>query len=480
MELYVDRNDFAVFMLLFLLNLVLVFYQPLYHVLFIDEGQYLLVSKKMIEGWVPYRDIIENKPPGMYISVIPAVLLCGNDIAKLRVYTAFMVSLTIFLVYLIGKKLSNRKGGFLAAAIMIFINAFPGFCGYVLMTDPVANLFIAAMFYCLVCFELSYSVIFLVSILFAAACSVRQTCIFMIIPVIYELYNSGKKLEWGRSAAVFAAGLSVILVPMVIYLFMNSALQYAFYWMFLALVGSKWQSISDVASTWVMMAILFLPFVLLTVIGLRRMNKKYITIFLWLLSGLIIALMGWGYWHNYLFAVPALSILASRGVENVLKLKGKMKKEIFTGIIIFIIFMALLFLAFEFYVMGGMAFSPSWEEQKGISDFIRANTQRDDRIFVFGVNSEVYYLSDRDPATRMSFFGGYVCNMSKEEDEELVFNPLRRQNTKYFVINHPNIADMCGNGSRIEREAMEYVDASYVYVDSWGPLDLYERMGSTT
>lgn len=62
-----DKNRLAILLFLVLLNILAAFSQPLS--IFTDEGQYLLISKKMLDGWVPYRDIVENKPLGMYILV---------------------------------------------------------------------------------------------------------------------------------------------------------------------------------------------------------------------------------------------------------------------------------------------------------------------------------------------------------------------------------------------------------------------------
>ena len=480
-----DRKDLGIFLFIFLLNLVLVFCQPLYSVILTDEGQYLLLSKKMIDGWVPYRDIIENKPLGMYISMIPAVLLCGKDIAKLRIYTSLMVSLTIFFTYLIGKKLENWKIGLLAATMMAFITAFPGLNGYTVMTDMVANLFIVPMFYCLICLELTPFVVFLIGLLFAAACSVRQTSILMIIPIVFVYYSSKKRFKHIKTIAVFAVGMAIIFIPMLLYLLANSALYDAVYWVFISqLIGvaGTWSTAYKISNL-IMLGILFLPFILLTVVGLIGIRRKYYVIILWFLCSFTIAQITYTYWHNYLFVIPPFSIFAAVGVGNIIKLADKLRgglgRSIFIGIITFFVLIFSMFLVAEISLMGGIRYS-SWEEQTGISNYIRANSQPDDRIFVFGVNSEVYYLSDRDPATRMSFFGGYTCNMSKGEADEFIFGPISRQSTKYFIINHPNIVDMCGNESKVEREVMTYVNSTYIYAGFWGPLEIYKRNESNS
>ena len=479
-----DGKGFAIFMLLFALNLFLIFYTPLYRVIYVDEGQYLLVAKKMIDGWVPYRDIIENKPLGAYISLFPAVLLCGTDIVKLRVYTAFMATLAAFLTYLIGKKVGNWRVGLFAAGITTVINAFPGIGGYILYTDSVANLFILGMFYCLLYLQLDYNAIFLIGMLFTAACSIRQSCIFMILPVIYHLYQHRKKLKVVRSMGMFIAGIGIVIVPMLLYLFINSAIHDAFYWIFISPVKVIPRSFDILGriQDLVILSILFLPFLLLAISGLGGMKKRYTIVLIWLLSGLANAEAGYAWPHNYIFIVPPLSIFASIGIENIINLKNSIKdpvrSNIFAVVLLIVCITALFYIICEFGSASIEWYTPL-ENQKGIADYINKNTQKEDKIFMFGMNSELYYLSGRDPATRMSFFWGYTCVMGKEEEDEFIFNPLKNVRPKYFLVNDPKTMDLCKNESNIETGVLEYVNANYVYVNTWGFTDLYERINKS-
>ncbi len=103
-----NKNTALVLLLFIVLNILSAFYQPFSKSFSVDEGQYILIAKKMLDGWVPYRDIVDNKPLGMYLSLIPAVLLGGKDMVKLRLYGALIASLTSFLIFLIGEKVKNK------------------------------------------------------------------------------------------------------------------------------------------------------------------------------------------------------------------------------------------------------------------------------------------------------------------------------------------------------------------------------------
>lgn len=191
------------------MNILAAFSQALS--IFVDEGQYLLVSKKMLDGWVPYRDIIENKPIGMYISLIPAVLLCGKDFVKLRLFGVFIVSLTSFLIFLIGERVKDKKAGLLGALVFILIESFPNLYGYNLLTEPIANLFIAALFYMIICAELGYPGALVIGALTAASCSVKQTSLFVFIPLAFVFMHASRKLDRKKLLLSFLIGGGLLL-----------------------------------------------------------------------------------------------------------------------------------------------------------------------------------------------------------------------------------------------------------------------------
>lgn len=117
------------------------------------------------------------------------------------------------------------------------------------------------------------------------------------------------------------------------------------------------------------------------------------------------------------------------------------------------------------------------ENQKGVGDFIMSHTHEGDRIFVFGLNLEEYYLSGRDPATKRTFLADEMCNTSKEIYES-VLAPFEINKPKYIVVSSFYVTEVCGNGSRLETAVRGYMNENYIYANSWGPIELYERKGS--
>ncbi|MCX6776215.1 MAG: glycosyltransferase family 39 protein [Candidatus Micrarchaeota archaeon] len=467
-----EKSTFAVFLFLLLLNVIIALSQPL--AIFVDEGQYLLISKKMIEGWVPYRDIVENKPIGMYISLIPAVLLCGNDFVKLRLYGALIVGVTSFLVFLIGSKTTGRAAGLLAALIFICIAAFPSLYGYNLITEPVVNLFVVALFYVLLKEKLNSERALLIGILTAAACSVRQTSVFVFLPLAFAFLYYNGKTDKKRILLSFLAGGAVITIPILLYLTLNSALGDAFYWTFLHLIrlgGSDTESKLQTVGAY---SLLFLPFVLASFLSLLELSKEKKVVWLWLLGSLILVQVGYAWSHNYILLAPPFSILAADGIAGaVRKGRNEFVKTFLRGVRI-ALFLTMLLVFLEFNIIRESKYYPSWQEQKQISDFIANHTNRSEGIFVFRNNAEIYYLSDREPVGRMSFFfGGYFEMMDEKELKEFVFGPLEEKKPRYFVFNAADFAAY--RDFKNSNAVRDYMLENYVYVTGAGPLEVYER-----
>lgn len=473
----VNRKIFFIFILLNLLSILAALSQPLS--IFVDEGQYLLIAKKMLDGWVPYRDIVENKPLGMYLSLIPAVLLCGRDFVKLRLFGAFVVSFTSFFIFLIGEKVRDWKAGLLGAVIFILLEAFPGFFGYNLLSEPMANLFIAAFFYLLISNSSKLSKWMLMGILAASACSIKQTAVFIFIPLAFVLIRSRRELR-GRFILSFMLGIGVVLLPMLLYLFLNSALDEAVRWTFFSLLQLGGSSLQSKLETFFIFSFLFFPFILSSLMSLMNMSEMEKLIWVWLLSSIIFVQIGYAWFHNYLFVFPAVSLLAAMGLLNSGGVVVK-KHIIMRGVSITVCLGMMVVFLCEVVMTAWVAeegrlykFHASWWEQEAVSSFIATHTEKGERIFVFRNDAEVYYLSERDPVGRMTFFfWDYFASMDENQMREFIFEPLEEHKPGYVVFNSADFSafEKVDNSVAVKR----YIDERYEYVMSSGPLEVYRR-----
>lgn len=90
-------------------------YQP---ILDIDECAFAEFANKIIEGYVPYIDVVDNKPPLTYYTVALIFLVFGkNNLLAVHLVTTLMVMATALLVYITGKEIRDEKTGIISAII---------------------------------------------------------------------------------------------------------------------------------------------------------------------------------------------------------------------------------------------------------------------------------------------------------------------------------------------------------------------------
>jgi hypothetical protein len=108
----------------------------------LDEEFYLVVADRMIHGAIPYVDIWDRKPIGLFLIYASTRLLGGEGFAQYQVVAAIFSGSTAGYIWLISRRSASNFGAILAALAYIFwLNIFSGSAGQ----SPVFyNLFIAA------------------------------------------------------------------------------------------------------------------------------------------------------------------------------------------------------------------------------------------------------------------------------------------------------------------------------------------------
>ncbi|MCR0981093.1 glycosyltransferase family 39 protein [Roseomonas populi] len=92
-----------------------------------DEQFYLLVGDRMLGGALPYRDIWDRKPVGLFLIYAAIRSLGGEGVLQYQLVATVFAAATAFLIFRIGAEVASRRGGFLAgAAYLLWLGAFGG------------------------------------------------------------------------------------------------------------------------------------------------------------------------------------------------------------------------------------------------------------------------------------------------------------------------------------------------------------------
>jgi len=133
-----------------------------------DEGMYAYFGQEILRGAIPYRDMIDHKPPGIHYLYALIIAVAGPTIEAIRIATALYSSLTTAAVYAV----SRRAGGLSAGQVTAFLYAV--FSGLPMLQGSSSN-----------------------------------TEVFMVLPIIVSVYCYNRFLDTERRCYLSASGLSI-------------------------------------------------------------------------------------------------------------------------------------------------------------------------------------------------------------------------------------------------------------------------------
>jgi hypothetical protein len=234
-------------------------------------------------------------------------------------------------------------------------------------------------------------------LLLAVACLCKQTAVTTALPIAWLLYQSG---GWRLIARALGAGTAVIAVTALAFGPSDFLL-----WTvtgnggYLALRGSAGATVvRGLAMTGAFLGINLALFLLAGEAARRRATD--IDLWLWLGSAAFGVLAGLRFFgHYYLQLLPPLVLLAAAALPAV----GPLVRRAATG-----------FMALSAAVMCAVAFLPANERgllpYGAIAAEVRRITTPDDTVLVWGEFPEIYWASDREPATRFIHTGFLTGN----------------------------------------------------------------------
>jgi len=179
-----------------------------------DTIGYISLSKDLLAG----KPLSTYKAFGfvVYLSVISK--LTGQiDLNTLRVLNILIGSLTVVVMYFVGKYLYNKTTGYCAAGITAFHLNLLYWTGFILTEVPFL-LFLSLVVFYLMKFSRSkgYRDLLMAGIVFMITCSIRGIALVLIVPIVFWIIFILNKNKGSRLILVSLLSMFLISLPVLI------------------------------------------------------------------------------------------------------------------------------------------------------------------------------------------------------------------------------------------------------------------------
>lgn len=396
-----------------------------------DEGEYAYTAQRWIAGDVPYRDVFDQKPPGIFAFYAAAFAIGGESPAAVRWAAQVWVAAGLAALAALGARLFSPATGIAAALAGLVLTADPSWLGNAVNTEQIATtpIALAALLAYAERSRNSLARSVAIGALGAAALLLKPvTAPIVAFLVATSLVRAPRPAAHAVAhAAAIAAGIAALLVPTWLYFAARgagAAFLDAVVWNNLAYAGE-----TKLAAYPTYFALEFGPSLVplgplyaaaiaapLALLGSDASSRRRLAwVAAWLAVSLVAVAAG-GYFrqHYFALAMPPLALLAAAGLDALVRAFG-LRRSLAP--------LAALGLLAWSVTAGWWYYGPAPAESKlnrlygsnpfpeapALGAWIEAHSTPDERVFVYGSEPQLLFYARRASASRYVFV--YPLNM---------------------------------------------------------------------
>jgi 4-amino-4-deoxy-L-arabinose transferase-like glycosyltransferase len=420
-----------------------------------DEGWYGYIGQELLRGSIPYRDVFDQKPPGVFYIYAAIVALFGSTVESVRLATAGYVLLTLFGVYRLARYCHGRNAALLAALLYGIYSSGPIVEGFgsnteVFMVLPV----VASSYFFLHWLDRDKPSLLILSGCLAALAGVIKTValpfyLLLLCFIVITRIRSNKGRSAIRDVFLFLFPSALLLFVLYVYLSTNNAWDDFFYWNItfnkqygqasLAILESRLLGRGmQVSSEHLLLWVLALP-TSIWLLSARRDSKNLFLVLLILESFIGVAMPGKFWAHYFILMIAPLSIIAGIGLACLFQRRGWL---LYCALpFLTAVFLYSVQLTYKYYLVyspeevSATKFgNPVFVTSAKVAAYIKARTAPTDYIFQWGWEPEIYFLSNRRSPNKI--ITHTTISVSRETVEALVemVTSIVNKKPKYIII----------------------------------------------
>jgi 4-amino-4-deoxy-L-arabinose transferase-like glycosyltransferase len=450
-----------------------------------DEGAYGYMGWGMLKGLVPYKDMYDQKPPGIFALNSLVFLLFEPTALNVQIFASIYSLGSVLAVFMVTRKLAGREEGCLAALLYAIFSCGPhiqggGVNSEVFMVLP----YTLAAYFLLKLLESGSSKNYLYFAFWTSlACTIKQVALVNFLWLAsYLVIRIWQRRQWDTVSRVLADGFLVVIgavipwLPFLLYFYWKDALVNFYFWQ----VSFNFQYMAQgprglphlslfVART---ISVLcengFLLLAALAGIGCRwpiirgkvetpqqetesRQQTAWILMAIWPIFSFIGVALGKRFFpHYFIQLIPPLAVLGGVGLMDLIrKIRSRgldfLRRPAGFGMVVVF---ALAFLSFvmadaPYYLKyNGMQISlrqynrPLFSVTRYIGKYLRERTEPSDLIYVWRVNPEINFYALRKSPSPILIHSIMSYNLPRDPHQQ-VLESLHRWPPKYIVLMEP-------------------------------------------
>lgn len=435
-----------------------------------DEGTYSYLGQLVLDGKVPFRDFFEMKFPGIFYAYATIIGIFGNTLEQIQTGFIFVNLISIVLIFFIGKKLFSDVIGLAIALSFAILSVTPHASGYTVQSEHLMLPFIFGGILLLLhaintnkAFQF-----FLAGIIICFSFMIKQSGVFFIlygglIALGYYWINKDQKFLKGiKNSLYYSAGVILLFGSFILLMIFYGVYDEMYYWIFEragAYVSrnsfSYGMNLLDFYFTKI-----FNHYELFWILGMLGMiavfflkistYKKFILFIFPVLSFLAIVPGFRFLQHYWIQTLPALAIMIGVSLTLIIQLLSRYLKHKPSEILVFSLF--LIFVMFHLGNNSKYYFKPDhlrilrevyqmnpFPEAQVLGNFIRENTDEDDRIAVVGSEPEMYIYSGRRGVSKYHYYFSVLMSdtitFPESKDRQNAFiEDIKQEKPKYMLV----------------------------------------------
>jgi 4-amino-4-deoxy-L-arabinose transferase-like glycosyltransferase len=464
-----------------------------------DEGEYAYAAQLILHGIPPYTLLYSMKLPGTFVAYAALLAIFGQTTTGIHLGLLAINSATIFLMFLLGKRLFDPPTGLITAASYALLSTSPSVIGFAGHATHFVVLPAMGGLLLLLCAIDSRRIwrYFASGLLFGLSFLMKQPGIlFVVFGFAYLVYSEWRNSDraWRnvfRRSCSYALGAMLPFALTCLVMVASGTFAKFWFWTFLYarqyadIVGRSEGSVQFLYTIGKIVkpaiGIWALAFVGLTAIAWNRPARKhgFLLITFLLCSALAVCPGLYFRKHYFVLLLPPIALLAGVAIGSATELLIRRLHSrwwLLPPATVFLVAVTCSIYVQRDYLFkmtpleasqALYGFNP-FPEAPEVADYIRSHTTAEDRIAVLGSEPEIYFDADRRSATGYIYtYGLMEAQPFAGEMQKQMIAEIEATQPKYIVF--ANVGASFGRLPGSER-------LIFHWMDSYLPSD-YELVG---